>query len=421
MFLAAGLVAVAAGGFLAGRISSVPEEKKAVAGDAKADHFKASSRSSADGGAGQATSHGKREGARESGKPAGKLSDKLIRREEIMRGENPLERNRALLALIDQLGPNEFADVVEQFRALGITQSRLGEYSLLLSAWAKADPTSALEFAKLNTKNSFASTTILASWATTDPEAAIRWAQANFTGDGANPYMIGIIRGIAETDPARATQLMADMPWSEQRGEALQQMMPHILQQGPEAARNWVMGLTDEKLRNGAMTRMAESLADIDPKGTADWLLKNPGEALQRRLDDVYQAWAGKDLAAAQASYQSLPAGQERSNALRGLVTNMAQADPAAALNLINSHPADKTDRVVQEFVWTAFDKAPETAASTIAQMADEGQRNQTYRRFFDRWIETNVAQAEAYAGSIQLPPDIAKHVQARLERARKQ
>ncbi len=311
--------------------------------------------------------------------------------------------------------------MVAQFRALGITQSRIGEYSLLLSAWAKADPVAALQFANENTRNSFASTTILSAWATMDPDAAIQWAKANFTGDGANPYMIGIIRGIAETDPARATQLLADMPWSEQRGEALAQMMPHILQQGPQAARDWVMALTDERLRSGAMTRMAESLANIDPQGTASWLLQNPGEALQRRLDDVYQSWAGKNQAAALASMEALPAGQERSNALRGIISNMAQSDPAAALALMNSHPADRTDRMVQEYVWTAFDKAPETAAATIQNIGDEGQRNQTYRRFFDRWIEADVNQAAAYAGTIPLPPDVAKHVQARLERARQQ
>ena len=82
---------------------------------------------------------------------AGSASERLARLEAIMRGENPLDRNRALLAFIDQLGPGDFEAAVAQFRAMGITDSRFGEYALLLSAWAKADPLAALDYAKGNT------------------------------------------------------------------------------------------------------------------------------------------------------------------------------------------------------------------------------------------------------------------------------
>lgn len=167
-----------------------------------------------------------------------RTSEKLAKMEEIVRGENPLDRSRSLLALIDQLAPGEFEEVIAKFRELGITQNRLGEYSMLLSAWAKVDPLAALEYAKVNTQGGFASNTILATWAASDPDAALRWAEAAHDGNGANPYLAGVIRGIAELDPARATELLAGMPFSEQRGEALAGMMQHILKQGPDASRS---------------------------------------------------------------------------------------------------------------------------------------------------------------------------------------
>ena len=88
-------------------------------------------------------------------------ADRLARLESIIRGENPLERNRALLAFIDQLGPGDFEQAVASFRSLGITDDRMGEYSLLLTAWGQADPISALTYAKANTGNNFATDTIL--------------------------------------------------------------------------------------------------------------------------------------------------------------------------------------------------------------------------------------------------------------------
>jgi hypothetical protein len=133
------------------------------------------------------------------------VQDHKARLEAIVRGENALVRNRSLLALIDQLAPGEFEAAVAHFRSLGLTEDRMGEYALLLTAWAELDPTAALIYARENTQNGFATETILSAWATKDSEAAVRWAQANHQGDGANPYMPGIIRGIAASDPARAT------------------------------------------------------------------------------------------------------------------------------------------------------------------------------------------------------------------------
>ena len=37
------------------------------------------------------------------------------------------------------------------------------------------------------------------------------------------------------------------------------------------------------------MENSAEKLGEIDPAGTVAWLIANPGEGQQRRLDDVYR------------------------------------------------------------------------------------------------------------------------------------
>lgn len=344
------------------------------------------------------------------------VEEKLVKMEAIMRGENPLDRSRALLELIDQLAPGEFETVIAQFRALGITQNRLGEYSMLLSAWAKVDPLAALEYARANTQGGYASTTILSTWASMDPDAALRWAESNHDGNGANPFLTGVIRGIAERDLPRATQLLEGMPYGEQRAEALAGMMQHILKQGPEASRDWITAIGDERLRSGAIMRMAEPMADIDPKGTADWLVKNPGEASDRRLDDVYERWAGKDLDAALTSINSLPAGAQRSNALGGVVSIEASRDPKAALALLDRYPADVNDGVLRDFVRNAATKDPEIAANTISRMTDAGQRTSAYQRMLWRWLETDMPKAQAFIQANQLPEAVTKMATRRIQ-----
>lgn len=386
------LVLIGIGGFMAGRASSPVSSEKDQAGPAETRSTRSSARNSSGSGA-EAKSSSR--GDRPERVAKSSTQDRLARLGSIMRGENPLDRNRALLAFIDQLGPGDFEGAVAHFRSLGLMEGRMGEYSLLLTAWAQADPLSALAYAKENTSDGFAAGTILTSWAATDPEAAIRWAQANHEGDGANPYLPGIIRGIAESDPARASELLVGMPKSDERGKGLDFILPHLLQQGTEATRAWISAITDDSLRNGAMMRAAEKLAATDPAGTVSWLLANPGEASQRRIDDIYSAWSKKDEQAAWNSFNTLPAGEARSNALRGMITSAAVQNPQAAFSLMDRYPNDVNDRLVQNFVWHSFGNDPATAVAAIARIGDERQRDQMYRRTLEAWKREDPASAE--------------------------
>jgi hypothetical protein len=181
----------------------------------------------------------------------------LAKMEKLMRTTDPIERSKAWLDFVNSVDPSEFESVVASFRSLGMTESRMTEYSMLLSAWAKKDPMQALEYAKENTGNRFARNTILTAWAAYDPDGAIRWAEQNHEakeGEG-NPWMIGVIQGLAASDPARASQLLASMNLSEERGEALGVLLPSILAQGPDAAKAWAAAITDESLKAGAICR----------------------------------------------------------------------------------------------------------------------------------------------------------------------
>lgn len=410
--LAAALVVIGLGGFMAGRVSSPETAPEIGAGPGETrSSARASSLASADRSASARTPRATRP---ERATAAATTMERTVRLESIVRGENPLDRNRALLAFIDQLAPGDFEEAIAHFRSLGITDDRMGEYSLLLTAWAQADPLTALTYAEKNTRGGFAQDTILTSWAATDPDAAIRWAESKYDGDGANPFMPGIIRGMTETNPVRATELLASMPRSGERAKALDYMLPHLLQQGSEATRDWIAGITDESLKNGAILRTARELAVTDPAGTAEWLLANPGEATQRRMDDVYSQWAKNDTQAAVTSMSALPVGEARSNALRGVVSSVAAEDPKAAVSMMDRFPNDVTDRVVQNFIWHSFGSDPSLAASQIARIGDARDRDRMYERALGSWIRRDPANAQAWIQSNPVP----ESVQAKLLRS---
>lgn len=406
--VSAACLAVGLGGFVAGKLTS------GSAGRGEADELlerarqvsseRMSSRRDGNSSRRDTASRSTRAGGERS---TATMDERLVKMEEIVRGENALDRSRAMLSWIDSLAPSEFEAAVAKFRSLGLTEARMGEYAMLLTAWAEADPMAALAYTTANTRGGMATGTVLAAWASRDPESAIAWAEAKHEGEEANPYMIGIIRSLAATNPTRATELLQALPFSGERGEALRAMMPHLLKDGPDAAKAWIASLSDERLRDGATARFAEEMAKTDPAATASWLLSNLGEASTRSVDEVFEQWAQTDKEAASASFASLPQGDARTRALRGLVTIEARADPQAAAKLMNSHPADVDDRMVYHFIWNSFDKAPGVAAGQIALIEDEDGRNRMYQRALGSWLEDDQAAAQRWIDSANLPEQV--------------
>lgn len=409
--VSAACLAVGIGGFVAGKLTG------GTSGGGEADELleraqrvsserTSSARDSASSRRDPASSRGSRLGSERS---AATMDDRLMKMEEIVRGENALDRSRAMLSWIDSLAPSEFEAAVARFRSLGITDARMGEYAMLLTAWAELDPMAALAYTTENTRGGMATGTVLAAWASRDPESAIAWAETNHEGDEANPYMVGIIRSLAATNPTRATELLQGLPFSGERGEALRAMIPHLLKQGPDAAKSWIAGLSDERLRDGATARFAEEMAKSDPAGTASWLLANLGDSSTRSVDEVFEEWAKTDKAAALAAFPTFPEGAARSRALRGLVTIEAREDPQAAAALMNRNIADVDDGMVYRFVWNSFDKAPDVAAGQIGLISDERRRNRMYERTLDAWLDRDENAAQRWINSAQLPESVLR------------
>ena len=387
--------------FEAGRITRPPQSDTA-ADEKPAERASRPQRN--DAASPQASARGERQAS-----AATSPAERLARLESIVRGENPYERNRALLAFLDRLAPGDFEGVVDHFRALGVTEERLGEYGLILAAWAKVDPLAALAYAKAKTDNPFAARAILTSWATEDAAAAVRWAQNNHQGDGANPWLIGIIRGIAATDIEGAANLLKSMPRSVERGEALDALLPHLLAKGNESTRTWIASIDDDALRSGAMMRAAEAMAKTDPAGTVAWLMENPGEALDRRLDDVFGIWAKQDEAAARSALNTLPTGEIRSDALRGVVTRLALSKPNEAVALMDQYPDEVNDRTVRNFIWHSFGKDPAAALGEVSRIGDEDRRNEMYRRAMGAWMRRDTTAAKAWLNSNPLPESVTR------------
>lgn len=417
----AACLAVGLGGFVIGKVTSTggssDSEAAALLDRAREVSDSRLSTASADG---RRDSAGRPLSSSEASRSNATLEERLRDMEEIVRSENPLDRSRAMLKWIDSLAPEDFEEAVAYFRNLGVADSRRGEYAMLLTAWAQVDPTAALAYTTENTRGGVATSTVLSAWATRDPESAIAWAKANHDTDDANPYMVGIIRGLSETDLTRATELLSELPFSGERGAALNAMIPHLLSKGADTAKAWATSLTDEALRDGAIARIADSqLTRDDPAGTVAWLLENLGERSSRSVDEAFRELARVDMAAGIAAFESLPADNPaaKSRGLVGLISAQSREDPPAAVALLDKYPEAVSDRAVQQFIWSSFDKDPQLAVTQISRITDGRDQRRMYERALGAWIRNDRENAVPWinANSATLPERVVSGLASRL------
>lgn len=404
-------------GFMIGRNSQSSSPAETVSTSGSTSSFRSGGSDSSAASTSRRSSATARVGIEKSA-TSGSTVDPMARLQEIKTITDPLERTRLWLQLVDSLSPEQFEDFVAAYRAEGIAPENMGDYAMLLTAWAKVDPQAALDYASKNTGSPFARQTILAAWAAIDPNSAISWAKSNHEGEGANPWMVGVIKGLAFQDPELASSLLREMPRSVERGEALDTLLPALLQQkGIDGARDWASSLTDPALKDGAMTRIADRTIEKDPAGAADWLIANPSETTNRRVDDALYAMARKDQTAAMAFFNKLPAGNDRSNALRGIINATAIDNPQKAVSLMDAHSGDVNNRVVEQFVWHSFRQDPQTAVSNISRLTNAEEQERMYSRTLDWWMERDQQAAVNWVNSNTLPPKVVERLNRNLQK----
>ena len=348
---------------------------------------------------------------RETGARAGRTGEIATERmATVVQMTDPMDRQLALIALLERLGPEEFAAVAEQYRQMDHYSGSGGEFDLILRGWAKADPLAALEYTTNQLKSRGASTTVLAAWAGKDPAAAESWALANHTGDGPNPYLAAVIRGIAPYDIAHATQLAQSMPASDEQRDAVDAITHSLFMQGLDRAMAYPSTIEDPKLRASLVAAVARRLIDKDPTQAGTWLaaMKDPDDQ-NRAARRVAEALAAQDPQVAADWMRKLqPAA--RAEAARGIIPKMSSGDIAGTAQWVNTLAGiPNYDRVVEEFVWSCDGRAPEQSAAWIRGVADQEQQTRLYHQMLGEWAKRDATAVKDWVASNQVPESVAR------------
>lgn len=369
--------------------------------------FSADSGASGSEGSAAAASRERREAAARGEKEHEGRERKL---EDIVHIGDPLDRQMALLEALKRLGPGDFAAFSDQYRSLDHYGNSRGEYEMILRAWAKVDPLGALTHAGERPDGFGDQTVLLAAWAGSDASAAERWALANYQGDGPNPFLASVIRGVAVNDITHASALAASMPNSRERGEAMDAITRALMVQGMDAAMAFPNTIQDPDMKGGYISMIADRLANKDAQAAADWIASFPDAALQNRgARRVADALARQDVDKAAAWVEKLdPAAQ--AEAARGVIQPMSSGDiPGTAKWVTTLNGIPNYDRVVEEFVWSCDVRSPEQSAAWIAGVSDAAQRTRLYHRMLGEWARRDPAAVKAWVANNNVPGSVAQ------------
>lgn len=334
--------------------------------------------------------------------------------ETVLAQKDPLLRTEGILSLARNLEAGQFQDAIAAFSEKGNEE----DLRLLYTAWAEVAPYEALAYAKENADGNSAAQTILATFAKTDPDGAIAWAKKDFDGDDdrrANPYLIGVINGLALVDVPRATALLQELPYSRGRGRALDAIYDEISKEGTQQAKDWISSLTEERLQAGAARKLVEDLAKNSPEEAAEWVSSLGDEALSSAAGSIVEKWAEADLTAAKTWVERQDPAIIAS-AGPSLVREMAAKDQLleASKWVAQYEGSPDFDRTIRSLVRSSASQEPEFAADWALRITSERERARTLHRMLGSWLEKDQAGAKAFLDSQSIPDSVRRRLDRR-------
>jgi hypothetical protein len=320
----------------------------------------------------------------------------------VLSNNDPLERTAAFVELLRRLDRGNAYEVLDAFERGEFGFDRSREYSLFLYAWGQVDGPAAARHLQEQGGRGWDRLRdmqgVLSGWATRDPDGAIGWAKENWNGEE-NPYLVGVISGVAKADLARASTLAESLPYGRVRGQAADLLVDGHLQKGSAEAMAWAESITDERLREGVMRRVALKLGQKEPALAADWVVRaTPEEKRGEALGAVLETWGRAEpvQAADWLANQADPA--LRAQGTTQLAGLWARRDPVAAGEWLGRQkPGPELDPALESYARAIRRSDPARALQWAGAITDTEKRRANLERLMAEWTERDPEAAAAF------------------------
>ena len=322
---------------------------------------------------------------------------------DALKESDPLKSNLLFTQLLSELTPENVDAALEALREAQQGFEMWQKMALFVGAWGKIDGPAALEYAKElpGPGRMFGSASALSGWAATDPDAAIAWAKEN-QSEGRESVMAqaGILRGLAISDPVRATEYLQGLPadteglqqlvgtlaneqmkqgigtattWAASlstdalKKDAFEQLGNEYARQDPVKAASWIESYADQHFASKAVEEVADEWAEKDPGATVEWASRLPETNQAVAMESAFQEWEESDAEGASTYLQSMEPSPTKDAAIAGFVSDLGREEPAVAIEWAQTIESEATRTEALTDVASDWFKAdPEAAGAWI-------------------------------------------------------
>ena len=297
-------------------------------------------------------------------------------REELLQqvdSNDPFEQMSAFLQLCQSLDGETIKAMIEAAEKKdweGIEAMLFLNY--FTYAWAKHDPIAAIEWSKTRDpfiEKDLVSAVMLSGWASVDPEAALSWARENESlrdneQKRGNELLIGVMKGMAETDLAGATELMKELNYGLYLDKAASTLIASAWAKGEQTAIDWVESFPDGKARNSAYEALGKRLIREDIDRAVIWVdSMNESEIKTKVAEETAKAMAILSPEKAADWVARMPTGETRSASMERVASQWVEQDPIATAEWLNGFPNDQSiDGALAIFSHQIAEKQPQSA-----------------------------------------------------------
>jgi len=336
-----------------------------------------------------------------------------------------LEQTRSVLLGLDLADFPAVVAVYEQMLPL------LDPWELVLpfSAWARSDPTAALEHAlawslrDMQPQRRIAVRAIFTRWAQADPESA-RAAAADVAA--AHPRLRGDVRNglaagwaSAEPGPDGLAAFLAELRPMQQRDESTGIALRALVRaRGAGAALEWADSIlldegVDPNYKRSVFEPAVGRAAELDPALAGAWVSGHAEEAYAVQGPMlVADRWGRVDGAAAMAWLGGLPAGERRDQAVRSAFQAWTGVDrPGARAWLEALSPTQFHDPALEAWAAQLVGREPALAIDWCERIAEPTRRQRCIESSAKTWYGADAVAAEVWLQQSELDDEARERV----------
>ena len=310
-------------------------------------------------------------------------------RKDLLRqvGSNdPLEQMSAFVQLCQNLDDETIKVMIEAYEKKdwnGIDAMLFLNY--FTYAWARHDPIAALEWSKTRDpflEQGMVSEAMLSGWASVDPQAALKWARENKSirdeeQKRGNERLIGVMKGMAETDLAGATELMKELNYVLYLENAASTLMASAWAKGEQTAFDWVESFPEGKARNSAYEALGKRLIREDMDRAVEWVDSMDESKIKTKIArETAKAIVILSPEKAADWVARMPVGEARSVSMERVVSEWVEQDPVATAEWLNQFPNEQSiDGALAIFSHQIAKKDPQSALQWAQAIEDSQHR----------------------------------------------